>query len=436
MHTHTNTLKWHYRLGHLSDDILRLIHGYKNLHLPSIFSCKTCSVCPLAKQKRLPFTCHNHFSDACFDLIHCDIWGPFHTPTYGNHRFFLSIVDDHSRFTWIFLLQSKQQAFVYIKKKFQFVKTQFQKSIKCLRSDNAKEFLLTDFLASEGTLHQFSCPYTPEQNSIVERKHQHLLNVARSLLFQSNVPIVFWGDCILTATYIINRIPSLVLNNCSPYQILYNIAPDYSNFKIFGSLCYATTQKHERQKFSPRVEPTIFIGYPTGVKGYKLYGLESGKIIISRNVIFHENSMPFIMQHHHSTSKLNQTSDPFIHTVVPLQMIFLLPQTFFNHQAENSHPSHNDNNDLTYQPNIPRRSSRNIHPPAYLNEYIVSIPNLQSSNSIYHSISYDKLSTAYRNFVVQISNIYEPTYYHQVVRFPERQTAMDKELEAMDTNHT
>ena len=137
--------------------------------------------------------------------------------------------------------------------------------------------MLTDFLASEGTLHQFSCPYTPEQNSVVERKHQHLLNVARSLLFQSNVPIVFWGDCILTATYIINRIPSLVLNNCSPYQILYNIAPDYSNFKIFGSLCYATTQKHERHKFSPKAEPTIFIGYLTGVKGYKLYGLESGK---------------------------------------------------------------------------------------------------------------------------------------------------------------
>ena len=112
-----------------------------NMHMhTSKFSCKTCSVCLLAKQKRLPFTCHNHFSDACFDLIHCDIWGPFHTPTYGNHRFFLSIVDDHSRFTWIFLLQSKQQASVCINFFFQFVKTQFQKSIKCLRSDNAKEF--------------------------------------------------------------------------------------------------------------------------------------------------------------------------------------------------------------------------------------------------------------------------------------------------------
>ena len=126
------------------------------------------------------------------------------------------------------------------------------------------------------------------------------------------------------------------------------------------------------------------------------------------------------MQHHNSTSKLNQTSDPFIHIVVPQPANDFSPATNFFQppSTENSHPSHNepnhnDNNDLTDQPNIPKRSSRNIHLPAYLNEYIASMPNLQSSNYICHSISYDKLSTAYRNFVMQLSSIYEPTYYHQ-----------------------
>lgn len=118
------------------------------------------------------------------------------------------IADLHGFF---FLLKSKDQASVCIQKNFKLIKTQFGKTIKCFRSDNAKEFLLTEFLANEGTLHQFSYPYTPEQNSVAERKHQHLLNIARSIMFQSKVPLEFWGDCILPATYIINRIPTSIL---------------------------------------------------------------------------------------------------------------------------------------------------------------------------------------------------------------------------------
>nr|KYP56850.1 Retrovirus-related Pol polyprotein from transposon TNT 1-94 [Cajanus cajan] len=88
-----------------------------------------------------------------------------------------------------------------IKQFFQMVKTQFGVSIKCLRSDNAKELALTDFLASIGTQHQFSCVERPKNNSVVERKHQHLLNVAIALFFQSQLPVKLWVDCVVTATY-------------------------------------------------------------------------------------------------------------------------------------------------------------------------------------------------------------------------------------------
>lgn len=102
------------------------------------------------------------------------------------------------------------------------VDTQFQTKMKIIRSDNAldlgKSIEATNLFLFKGTIHQTSCNSTPQQNGVVERKHKHLLETSRALSFQSNLPFQFWGDCVLIATYLINRFPTKTLHGKTPFQ--------------------------------------------------------------------------------------------------------------------------------------------------------------------------------------------------------------------------
>ena len=107
---------------------------------------------------------------------------------------------------------------------------------------------MSTLLQSLGIVHQSSCPYTPQQNARVERKHRHLLEMSRALRFQSGLSLKYWGECILTAAYLINRLPTPILHYKSPFEMLHNISPDYSSLRAFGCLCYASV--HSPNKLS------------------------------------------------------------------------------------------------------------------------------------------------------------------------------------------
>lgn len=150
-------------------------------------------ILPFSKTKeRLNFVSNNHLFDSIFGLVHCDTWRRYHIPTYAGHKYLLILVDDCSRFTWVYILKQKSYAELLIPKFFSLVENQFHNKIKKFRFDNAQELKFVDFIASKRVTHQFSCVERPEHNSVVERKHQHLVNVARALFFQSQVPKQFW----------------------------------------------------------------------------------------------------------------------------------------------------------------------------------------------------------------------------------------------------
>ena len=175
-----------------------------------------CEACQLRKHHRSSFSSSGPSRQSeSFDLVHTNIWGPSHISTLNGFLYFVIFVDDYSRMTWLFLMKKRFELPRILSTFYNEIFVQFNKRIKILQSDNASEYtqsVMNSFCADHGIIHQTSCPHTSQQNGVAERKHRHLLDVARTLLFHMQVPKHFWGDAVLTAYHLINRMPSFVLN--------------------------------------------------------------------------------------------------------------------------------------------------------------------------------------------------------------------------------
>ncbi|KAL2931658.1 Retrovirus-related Pol polyprotein from transposon RE1 [Bienertia sinuspersici] len=297
---------WHRRLGHPSDRVLKLVPAIRNSTSTKKCLNKACIICPMAKQSRDIFPTSDHKATRFFELIHCDLWGPYRTPASCGAIYFLTLVDDYSRAVWVYLLNAKSEVYGAFNKFFAMISCQFETHVKYVRSDNGTEFkCMIPFFEASGIIFQTSCINTPQQNGRVERKHKHILNVARALRFQANLPISFWGECILAAVHIINRTPSTVLQNKTPYEMLFDQAPSFDELRVFGCLCFAHNQRTKGDKFASRSRRCIFVGYPQGKKGWKMYDLDTHDFFVSRDVLFHETEFPY----EHVNEIQSQTSD-------------------------------------------------------------------------------------------------------------------------------
>lgn len=170
---------------------------------------KYCLWCHLEKQNKLPYSSSTAitYRPFEFELVQMDIWGPLSIPSLHGHKYFLTIVDDFTRHTWLFLVKLKSETRTIMENFIILVKNQFDTVIKTIWSDNGTDFVFPDLYNKHGIIHHTSCVATPQQNSDVERKHLHILNVTRSLLFQSHLPKIFWSYAVKHAVHIINRLP-------------------------------------------------------------------------------------------------------------------------------------------------------------------------------------------------------------------------------------
>ena len=314
-------------------------------------------------------------------------------------KYFLTIIDDCSRFTWTYLLKSKSNAFL----------VRYRLSLVNALSRFAQIMLRNWLFLSFYRNVVFSISF---HGKCI--KHQHLLNVARALFFQSKVPIQFWGECLQTATFLINLLPSPVLKFKSPYKLVFHKAPDYHSLKVFGCLCFASSLPSHRNKFFARAIPSIFMGYPVGYKGYKLLNLATKQFFISRDVIFHEDTFPF-------ASLASQTIE------FPIQPSLILPQPMLHSPPLDSttptEPSTEPDIMPPQEPHLPdqpvlRRFTRVSRPPPHLGDFHYHAVTNQYDISQYVNYSqlslpyYSQLSLPYKNFICQISAVPEPSFYH------------------------
>ncbi|BBN70008.1 transposable element gene, partial [Prunus dulcis] len=164
--------------------------------------------------------------------------------------------------------------------------------LKQLRSDRGGEYTSMEFerfCDNAGIERQLTTPYTPQQNGVAERKNRTIVEMAKCLMLEKKIPFDFWAEAVNTSVYILNRCPTKALSKRTPFEAYGGRKPGIKHLKVFGSLCYAHVPKQQRQKLDLASKRCIFLGYGSCEKGYRLYNIETEKVIISRDVIFSEN---------------------------------------------------------------------------------------------------------------------------------------------------
>jgi hypothetical protein len=227
--------QWHHRFGHPAFKIVRRVLLSKQLPVLSNKSVHVCPACQQGKSHRLHFPPSASVSPSPLSLLFMDVWGPAPFLSSMNKRYFLHIVDDYSKYSWIYPLEQKSDVLSVFIQFQKLVENYFSSSIKSVQTDGG-------------------------------------------------------GD---TACFLINRLPSSLNSAKSPFELLFNKSPDYTFLKSFGCECWPYLRPYNSNKMAFRSQSCVFIGYSKPHMGYRCLHVSSGRIYIARHVVFNEMVFPF-----------------------------------------------------------------------------------------------------------------------------------------------
>jgi transposase InsO family protein len=214
-------------------------------------------------------------------------------PKPGGNKYGLDIIDDYSYFTWIFFLFDKCQVRDNVKTFVRRAQKEFGLPIKKMRSDNGTEFKNTqvdEFLDDEGIKHEFSTPYTPQQNGVVERKNRTLIDMARIMLDEYKTLDLFWCDAVNTACHAINRLYLHKKLKKTLYELLTGNKPKVSYFRVFGCKYFKLKKKPKTSEFAPKVDKGFLLGYGSNKHAYRVFNKISDRVEIAVDVSFDESN--------------------------------------------------------------------------------------------------------------------------------------------------
>ncbi|KAK1629066.1 hypothetical protein QYE76_003381 [Lolium multiflorum] len=283
-----STYMWHCRLGHIGVKRMKKLHTDGLLESLDFESLDRCEACLMGKMTKTPFSGIMERATDLLEIIHTDVCGPMSVASRGGYRYVLTFTDDLSRYGYIYFMKHKSKTFEKFKEFQSEVENQRNKKIKFLRSDRGGEYLSYEFgmhLKKCGILSQLTPPGTPQRNGVSERRNRTLLDMVRSMMSLTDLPLSFWSYALETAAFTLNRAPSKSVET-TPYELWFNKKPKLSFLKVWG--CEAYVKKLQPDKLEPKAEKCVFIGYPKETIGYTFYHKSEGKIFVAKNGTFLE----------------------------------------------------------------------------------------------------------------------------------------------------
>jgi transposase InsO family protein len=282
---------WHNRLGHAG--IARIQATLPDIKLVKSNSCDSCMK---GKVARIPFNQHFDATHHPLEVVHSDLVGPITPSTNSGARYFITLVDQHTGFISVTLLQQKSDATKAILEFKTFYKKQTGFSMKKLITDGGGEFCnknLSAILQAQGIQHNVAPPYTPQHNGVAEQANKTIINMARCMLVQSKLAKEWWGEAVRTAALTTNCLPSLSKTRVSPLEQLMKKVPNMGFFCPFGCKTWVIKPAEKRtSKFDSIAWDAILLGYSNDYYCYQVIKVESMEITDTKQAYFDESVFP------------------------------------------------------------------------------------------------------------------------------------------------